>query len=189
MGTGFQLSHDPAAGDRGVSLLCCSVLDDMLFCESPLTLSCANKIFSNALWFTPLDPESYFLCPSIILELLLFLSCFLTFHCFFWLSSSGFLDKVDESLTLPSAGAGAELWCFVFICFINLYVWANWAQRFTYLLRPVLWEFWIMFSKCEQNKAAFLWSKLLKWDRLILTRLCVWSRYVQFMSSFDHMPI
>ncbi|XP_053175938.1 Fanconi anemia group A protein [Scomber japonicus] len=57
VGTGFQLSHDPAAGNRGVSLLCCSVLDDMLF------------------WF---------------------------------------LDKVDESLTLPSAGAGAELWCQLF---------------------------------------------------------------------------
>eukprot|EP00064_Thunnus_orientalis_P019000 superscaffoldBa00004575_g19109 len=31
VGTGFQLSHDPAAADRRISLLCCSVLDDMLF--------------------------------------------------------------------------------------------------------------------------------------------------------------
>ncbi|KAM7396333.1 hypothetical protein PAMP_019378 [Pampus punctatissimus] len=31
VGTGFQLSHEPAAADRRISLLCCSVLDDMLF--------------------------------------------------------------------------------------------------------------------------------------------------------------
>lgn len=34
VGLGFQLSSEPAAVDKRISRLCCSVLDDMLFCES-----------------------------------------------------------------------------------------------------------------------------------------------------------
>ncbi|XP_071346052.1 Fanconi anemia group A protein [Trachinotus anak] len=57
VGSGFELSPEPAAPDRRISLLCCSVLDEILF----------------------------------------------------WL-----LDTVDKSLTLQSAGAGAELWVQIF---------------------------------------------------------------------------
>lgn len=34
VGAGFELRRDPAAADRRLSLLCCSILDDLLFCES-----------------------------------------------------------------------------------------------------------------------------------------------------------
>lgn len=34
VGAGFELRRDPAAADRKLSLLCCSILDDLLFCES-----------------------------------------------------------------------------------------------------------------------------------------------------------
>ncbi|XP_041795312.1 Fanconi anemia group A protein-like [Chelmon rostratus] len=57
VGTGFELSNEPAATDRRIPLLCCSVLDNMLF----------------------------------------------------WL-----LDTVEKSLTLQTAGAGAELWIQIF---------------------------------------------------------------------------
>lgn len=33
VGTGFELSLELTAADKKISLLCCSVLDDMLFCE------------------------------------------------------------------------------------------------------------------------------------------------------------
>lgn len=34
VGSGFELSPRPAAADRKAQLLCCSALDDLLFCES-----------------------------------------------------------------------------------------------------------------------------------------------------------
>ncbi|XP_050929308.1 LOW QUALITY PROTEIN: Fanconi anemia group A protein [Lates calcarifer] len=57
VGSGFEQSREAAAPDRRISLLCCAVLDEMLF----------------------------------------------------WL-----LDTVDKTLTLQSAGAGAELWIQIF---------------------------------------------------------------------------
>ncbi|XP_039892230.1 Fanconi anemia group A protein isoform X2 [Simochromis diagramma] len=74
VGAGFELRRDPAAADRRLSLLCCSILDDLLF----------------------------------------------------WV-----LDIVDESLTLESAEAGAELWIQIFdasLCGVS--VSADCLQRF-----------------------------------------------------------
>ncbi|XP_037623080.1 Fanconi anemia group A protein-like [Sebastes umbrosus] len=58
VGSGFELSQEPAAADRRMSLLCCSVLDDMLFWllddvdKSP-TLQCAGA--GAELWIQIFD--------------------------------------------------------------------------------------------------------------------------------------
>ncbi|XP_031724039.1 Fanconi anemia group A protein [Anarrhichthys ocellatus] len=54
VGSGFELIQEPAAADRRASLLCCSVLDDMLFwlldtVGKSLTLRCAGA--GAELWF------------------------------------------------------------------------------------------------------------------------------------------
>ncbi|KAM9351947.1 Fanconi anemia group A protein [Symphorus nematophorus] len=58
VGTGFELSHEPAAADRRISLLCYSVLDDMLFwlldtVEKNLTLQTAGA--AAELWIQIFD--------------------------------------------------------------------------------------------------------------------------------------
>ncbi|XP_044047745.1 Fanconi anemia group A protein [Siniperca chuatsi] len=58
VGTGFDVSHEPAAADRRISLLCCSVLDDMLFwlldtVEKSLTLQSAGA--GAKLWIQIFD--------------------------------------------------------------------------------------------------------------------------------------
>ncbi|XP_038562985.1 Fanconi anemia group A protein isoform X1 [Micropterus salmoides] len=58
VGTGFELSHEPAAADRRISLLCSSVLDDMLFwlldtVEKTVTLQSAGT--GAKLWIQIFD--------------------------------------------------------------------------------------------------------------------------------------
>lgn len=53
VGTGFELSRELTAADKKVSLLCCSVLDDMLFCE----------------WSAPPHPPPpYLVCHSLLIK-------------------------------------------------------------------------------------------------------------------------
>ncbi|XP_069019003.1 Fanconi anemia group A protein homolog [Embiotoca jacksoni] len=68
LGSGFELSYDPAAADKRISLLCCSALDDMLFwildtVDESLTLQSAGaelwiQIFDASLCGVSASAES-----------------------------------------------------------------------------------------------------------------------------------
>lgn len=130
--TAFEPSSGSTAAPGRTPRLCCSVLDDVLSCESQVTVTPISSTTLMKYWvpilvhtssmkaapLTAKTSEYRLLSFSLPLSRSLFFIYLFFFNIsvFVCLLSSGLLDTVEENQTLQTVGAGAEKWyCLLYI--------------------------------------------------------------------------
>lgn len=107
VGSGFERSHKPAAPEMKTSALCCSILDELLFCEStppcPLSLSCVDAVNSKVLWLIHTCPNLFSTSQTV------FVACF-------FFRASGCCGQICHT-----AVCGSRSWTMVLFFFLVLF--------------------------------------------------------------------
>ena len=112
VGTGFEENQGPSGPSRRTSVTCCSILDDMLYCEScfPPSYASHDRFFNNLFIFSKkvfTHVDAYLNSPNQAT-----LSCLSIMHSIMDISFShfGLLDSLDRLQAKPCGEAAVENW-------------------------------------------------------------------------------